>query len=194
MVAAPAHRRAPRRTRVPLVMLLVVLCLLASVTVAGLAGEHRSGGGSSDRRPSAVAAPVPPAYAPVTPSRWERVLADLDRSRARAFAAGDAAALTEVYVRGSTVLRRDRAVLAAYARRGLTVRGAGLRLLEVRVGAASAGRVVLRVVDRLGPARVRRGAERWSRSLPRDHPTLHRLGLVRTAAGWRIAQVRSLSG
>jgi len=122
------------------------------------------------------------------------VLRDLDRSRARAFASGDSAGLTDVYLRGSTVLRRDRAVLDAYARRGLTVRGARLRLLDVRVCAEADTRVALRVVDRLRPVRVRAAGATSARPLPRDHPTLHRVQLVRTTAGWRIAAVRSLSG
>ena len=121
------------------------------------------------------------------------MLRRLDDARAAAFASGRPAALAHSYLPGSGVLRRDRAVLDAYARRGLRVHGADLRLLRVRVLARGHRRVVLRVVDRLGPATVtaRAGA---ALALPRDHPTVHRLVLRRTDPGWRIAGVRALTG
>ena len=120
----------------------------------------------------------PPAYAGAGHDRWTRVLQQLDRRRAHAFAAGDAAALSTVYEPGSAVLARDRAVLAAYAGRGLVVHGATLRLLDLRAHRVGAGTVVLRVVDRMRTATARTG-DRAAVVLPRDRPTVHRLVLHR---------------
>ena len=136
----------------PLALCALVGSVLATAVAVGPGDDDDASGPGAGLPSEAAAPPVGEPAAP--PGHWQRVLHDLDRSRARAFAAGEPGGLAAVYVRGSPVLRHDRAVLGAYARRGLTVQGARLRLLDVRVRAASADRVALRVVDRLGPAVV----------------------------------------
>ena len=197
MAVHPAHRRRSRPPfRWRLALCALAVCALAGavlVTAVAVVPGDDDGASGTRRRAPLRGGSRPRGSSAAPPGHWQRVLHDLDRSRARAFAAGEPRGLDAVYVRGSPVLRHDRAVLDAYARRGLTVRGARLRLLDVRVRAASADRVALRVVDRLGPAVVGSGGG-VARPLPRDHPTLHRLRLLRTPAGWRIAAVRTLSG
>ena len=80
---------------------------------------------------------------------WVRVLGDLDRLRARAYATGDHALLAAVYAPGSPALARETS-------RMHQLRGAGLhaeRLLpevdSARLIRREQGRVVLHVVDRL---------------------------------------------
>ena len=120
------------------------------------------------------------------------VLQQLLRARAVAYARGDAAALSNVFVRGSSVLRRDQALLRAWSRRGLAVRGAVVRVRSVHTLDARPGRLVVRTVDRLGPVRAAWG-DRFVR-LPRDRLSRHRIVLLRGAERWRIAAVQALSG
>jgi hypothetical protein len=136
---------------------------------------------------------VPASALAARGGHWERVLERLDRRRARAFATGDPALLAAVYQPGSAVLAADRATLAAYAARGLTVEGATFRLLDVRSRRLAPGEMALRVVDRLAPVTARTNAGAKVR-LPHDRPTVHRLVLRRGADGWRIAAVAARSG
>lgn len=198
-----SHRRTRASSRV---VVAVVTGLLAFAALALTVGAPPSGPAeltrpSADRAgqagvpvsPLPGSATRPPAVDGSGDDLWRHVLHELDRHRASAFAAGDAAALATVYRRGSAVLARDRAVLVAYARRGLSVHGAGLRLLDVRALRVGEGRVVLRVVDRLRSATVHTGADA-ALPLPRDRPTVHRVVLHRGQGGWRIAAVAALSG
>lgn len=171
----------------------------AVVTVVVVVTVAPAGSGlPADPRPTiipsvAASGPALAGVRPTRPGRWSRVLGELDRRRERAFAAGDPEALTGSYVPGSRVLARDRATLTAYARRGLTVEGAGLRLLDVRVQHASAHRATLLVVDRLAAASATTASGEVL-TLPRDRPTAHLVTLLHTGRGWRITSVRSPSG
>jgi hypothetical protein len=120
------------------------------------------------------------------------VLQRLLQHRAVAYARGDPAALSDVFVPGSSVLRRDQALMRAWSRRGLAVRGAVVRVRSVQMLDAGPGRRVVRTVDRLGPVRAA-----WRDRLvmlPRDRLSRHRIVLVRGAGRWRIAAVRGLAG
>lgn len=123
---------------------------------------------------------------PAPDDRWAVVLADLDRARAEAYATGDPRRLDGVYVRGSDPQALDAATISDYADRGARVVGADLRVLSCRVIGSSPARVRLDVVDQLDEARVV-WSDGSSRRLPRDQPSRHRVTLVRTADGWRIA-------
>ncbi len=117
------------------------------------------------------------------------MLALLDRRRAQAYAAAESGLLRAVYVRGSPMLRRDRAVLAAYAARDLRVRGLRMRVESVRVHRSGRRRVVLRVRDRVAGGVV--VGRRIHRPLASDLPSTRLITLRRGAAGgWRIAAVR----
>jgi hypothetical protein len=119
---------------------------------------------------------------------WAAILDRLDRRRELAYASEDPSLLGAVYVSGSPVLRRDLAMLLAYAERGVRLTGVRLRALDVRL-LGHAGRYVrLHVVDRLErpTAHGAGGAVR----LPRDQATSRVIVLRDGAGGWRIAAVR----
>ncbi len=115
------------------------------------------------------------------------VLGALDERRSAALEAGDAAALTDVYPSGSSLLASDRGLVEQYRARGLRLRGARLERLACSTVARGSSRYVVRVVDRLGTAQVEGSA---ARTLPRDRPTRRTVTIVRTEAGWRVGQVR----
>lgn len=153
----------------------------------------------------ACATPQPPAVAPADPTpvsravgggthgHWWRVLHELDLLRARAFADGDAGPLKRVYVPGSSALRSDEQMLRDYLRRGLRFDAVRIRLASVAPVRTSRRTVVLRVVDRLAPVRVREPAGDWT-ALPRDVPTERTITLRRVGDAWRIAGIRRIAG
>ncbi len=96
--------------------------------------------------------------------------------------------LSSVYRAGSPELALDRGMLRAYLNRGLRVVGVSMRFSVVAVQRELPDRASLLVVDRLAPA-VARDASGHSRPLPHDLPTRHRIQLVTTPGGWRIASI-----
>lgn len=132
-----------------------------------------------------------PMFAATGP--WANVLDALDDRRQTAFERGDPGLLRRVYLPHTAVLAADRQTLRAYVRRGLEIDGVSLRLLSVRPVSRGPRRARLRVVDRLGPARVRAPGGQW-RALPRDEPTERIIVLAWTPDGWRIASVHRLAG
>ncbi len=194
-MTAPRHRPHPARHRAatapPARRVRIGAVGLALGLAAGLGVAV--GGGDADA-PVHPAEPVPaPAVSQPATARWERVLIRLDRRRERAFEVGRAGLLSRVYEAGSAALRRDRAVLRAYARRELTVTRARTEWLDVDLRRRAGRLTVLRVVDRLGAAGARTRSGRLV-PLPRDRPTTHRIVLRRGADGWLLADVRALSG
>lgn len=116
------------------------------------------------------------------------VLRAWDRDRAAAWRQGDLHALRDLYVPGSPAGRADRAMLRAYAQRGLRVTGLRMQLASVRVVRADDARMVLLVTDRLATATAVGPAVR--RPLPRDRWSTSRLLMVREAGErWRVARV-----
>ena len=136
------------------------------------------------------AEPVTPRPPPVVADRVEplAVLAVWDRARAAAWRRGDPAALGRLYTDRSRAGRADRALLAAYAGRGLRVAGLRMQRAAVEVVAADADRIELVVTDRLVGASAigRRGRV----ALPRDGWSTRTVVLVRVGEGWRVAQAR----
>ncbi len=108
---------------------------------------------------------------------------DLDRARARAFAAADPAALREVYAAGSVALATDVARVTALRARGLRGEGLAVEVVDVALRAAGAGRVDLAVVDRLG-----------GYTLTDRHGTVRASVPGRGEAGWQVRLVPSGSG
>lgn len=113
------------------------------------------------------------------------VLGGLDQARAAAFATGDPARLDDAYA-SAEVSAQDRDLVLSYRKRGVRLVGAVMHRESCAAVRATADRVELEVVDRLGPA-VALGRE--IRPLPRDAPSRHRITLVATARGWRIGAV-----
>jgi hypothetical protein len=126
--------------------------------------------------------PTPPAV---------RVLHDWDARRALAWSSGRPAALRPLYVAGSRAGRADRAALAAYAGRGLRVRGLRMQVASVEVLERSPTRLVLAVTDRLVTAVAVGDGERWP--LPADRWSTRVVALRRSGgpvgAGWRVEEV-----
>jgi len=120
--------------------------------------------------------------------RWARVLTGLDLQRAVALHTADATALRGVYA-SEAAAADDADLIDAYRARGGRLEGAVLRVEQVDVRRAVDDEVVLDVVDRLGPARVR-----WddgsATALPADEPTRRRVVLRWTDDGWRISEAR----
>jgi hypothetical protein len=173
----------PRRAVVWAVagVLAVGVAVVTGVTWAGAAagprpaGADRSAGGASSSSPAPPSPSGAALEARTEPTAgWVAVLAALDTARSRAFAAGDEAGLSAVYLPASPAGRRDAAELARLA--GAGIRAAGLRLdtTSVRLVGRSPGRVQLSVTDvlrayRLVDARGRvvarpagRGARSWT--------------------------------
>ncbi len=125
-----------------------------------------------------------------TPARSEvlDVLHDWDRSRARAWASGDPAALRRLYVDGSRAGRADERLLRRYVARGLVVRRMAMQVLAVRVLASDARRIRVLVTDRLaGGVAVSHGHEV---RLPGDTALTRTLLLRRLDGQWRMVAVR----
>jgi hypothetical protein len=116
------------------------------------------------------------------------LLAAVDQARAAAFAAADPELLDEAYLdRG--VAASDRAAVDSYRRRGIRVIGAAMHRESCALVERARGRITLDVVERLAQATAVAGGSRLWR-LPRDHPTRHRVSMVETPDGWRIADVQ----
>lgn len=96
--------------------------------------------------------------------------------------------LRSVYLPGSAQLAQDVGMLRAYVHRGLRVSGVRTRCMVVTLERQLPGRASLVVVDALGEA-VAHDAQGSTQPLPRDLPTRHRIRLVMTAGGWRIAGI-----
>jgi hypothetical protein len=163
----------------------LLLAVLLGVTGALVPGS------GSDAEP-AQAGPAVSTRLVDEPSVARSVLQRLLRLRAAAYAKSDPAALSDVFVRGSAVLRRDQALMRKWSRRSLTVRGAVVVVRSVHVLDARPGRLVVRSVDRLAP--VHAAWEDHVLALPRDRLSRHRILVVRRHETWRIAEVQALSG
>jgi hypothetical protein len=114
------------------------------------------------------------------------VLHTWDDRRAAAWAAGDPAALGDLYTDGSAAGRRDVAMLRAWDAHGLRVAGLHTQLLAVEVRSRTPGRLVLDVTDRVVGAVVVPGRI----ALPRDRPSRHVVTLRLVAGEWRVSSVR----
>jgi hypothetical protein len=168
------------------------LVVTTVVALLGLLLTGCAGSGSGESAP----APDPGRVGEVTATDLAAsfpasdVLRRWDRARGRAFADGDPAALSKLYVDGSAAGTADLRLLRAYLRRGLRVEGMRMQLLRVEVLHDDPARLRLRVTDRLtGAVAVGRGTRL---ELPRDAASTRVVELRRPAAGaqWRVAEVR----
>ena len=110
-----------------------------------------------------------------------------DHRRSRAWADGDAGALADLYARASRTGRHDRAMLAAYAARGLRVTGLRTQVLTASLRSWAPDRVTLEVTDRVvGAHAVGRGARI---PLPRDRPSTRVISLRQVSGEWLVEEV-----
>lgn len=160
-------------------VLLVALALPACTTdptVARPAAGSARGGAGAEAGVSPVA-----------------VLREWDRERAEAWAAGDAAALRALYVRGSRAGERDVAMLRRWLDRGLRVDTLEVQVLRGRVVARAPRRITVAVSERLVHATARAGGGgRWV--LPVGAVAERRVTLWRTGGRWRVAGVSVAGG
>jgi len=173
--------------RIPVVALALVLGMTCGITAVGVL--------SSSRGAPTVTAPT--GLAPRSPAEERGAVGALhawDAERAAAWARGDAAALSRLYVPGSAAGAADVALLHRYAARGLVVRGLRMQVLRARVLVMRPRRLVLEVTDRLaGAVATDLHGVSVARPLPADRPTDHRLALRRLGGRWLMATV-SASG
>lgn len=168
-----AGRVDPRRL-LPVLVPLAVLGLVLAVGshVAGRLGVEAS------------AAPDPE---PHSPQVAREVLAAWDGRRARAWAAGDAEALRDLYASGSGAGRADVALLKRWTERDLTVVDMQTQVISLAVVEHGADRLVLDVTDRVVGARAVGGG--GTRELPRGAPATRRIEMVRSNGEWLVADV-----
>jgi hypothetical protein len=115
------------------------------------------------------------------------VIRSWDVRRAEAWARGDPAVLATLYTADSVAGRHDRAMLRAWAARGLVVRELRTQLLAVHELAHTRSAWTLRVTDRLvGGVAVGAGSRR---PLPRDEATTRTIRLRLVDGAWRVASV-----
>lgn len=149
---------------------VVLLPLLLLLTGCGAPSRH-----GSDHLPRLVLRPEVGAA---------QVLAGWDRRRAAAWAAGSVRELRALYVPGSRTATADVRMLRAWRARGLAVSGLATQLLAVEILHRSAGRLRLRVTDRV--VRAVATGPGVSRALPRDLPTTYVVVLVRRGGDWLV--------
>lgn len=174
----------PRRL-LPALSAVACACLVLTLGV----GWVRSG---PDASPSSGPAAGPAGAAPGSPPPPREggpagVLAAWDRERARAWAAGDVAALRALYVDGSRAGAADVRMLRAWLARGLRVEGLTTQVLALDVVDRGPHRLVLRVTDRVVGARAV-GTGTGTRPLPVARPAERQVVLRRVAGEWRVVE------
>ncbi|HMA46849.1 MAG TPA: hypothetical protein VKP11_06585, partial [Frankiaceae bacterium] len=127
-------------------------------------------------------------------SRWRALLTELDGARARAFERGEESALGDADVPGSSAYAIDAALLRSVLARGARVAGLHQRIESVRLLRTGSVLVVVRTVDRLLPYAFVDTHGRVLARIPGKQPRMHDVAVVRTAAGWRVAQVSHVPG
>lgn len=178
---AGRHRR-DRRRWLPRTLLLVLA--VAGWVLARPAPVAEPVGSGHRREPLPVA----------TAATWVDVVGALDRLRAVAYTSGSVSALDEVYAPRSAAGRRDRRALHRLVSAGLRVDRLDLRVLDADPVRLDRSRVVLRVVDELGPYRLLdvRGAPVATR--PGRRAATWSVTLTRSGAGWRVMTVARPAG
>lgn len=164
----------PRRL-VPALAATAALCVVLTLGAAVWRGGERS------------TVEEPPAVAPVATGP-AAILARWDARRAAAWAAGDPAALRELYAEGSRAGAADVGLLRSYADRGLRVTGLRTQVLSLTVVDRADRRLVLLVTDRIVGGRVHGAGE--AVRLPADRASTRRIWLVDAGEDWLVDEVR----
>ena len=170
----PARRWTGRRIVIGLAV------LAAAAIVAGLLAVLTSGssGGSSG-----TAAPAGQA----AESTYRTVLAGLETARSQAFQQASPALLADVDQTGSGVYNADLALLQETIARGAHVPQLDTRIIDLRVLSQSADQVRLRVTEQLGAYDFVDAHGTVLAHRDAGSPATSDVTLIRTDAGWRIA-------
>ncbi|MDT0214792.1 serine/threonine-protein kinase [Rothia sp. ARF10] len=150
---------------------------------AGVSTQAPTGGGTDAGTDVRTHADAPRS----DPKGLAQALAD---ARAAAWSSGVAARLVEVDAPRSPALGRDTEVLAGVQRSGQRYVGVSFVVRDARLESASGDRVTLRAAIDTSPHVVRGPRGDVSRPAVAGAPVL--LDLVRTASGWRVAEVRAV--
>ena len=165
----------------PRLLTVALLGLLGCLVAVGLAWRPVTAPPATEARTVAADRVAPLA-----------VLQAWDRDRAAAWRRADPRALARLYVPQSDSGRADRALLTAYAGRGLRVAGLRMQRAAVEVLAADHTRIVLQVTDRLMGATA---VSRYGRvDLPRDGWSCRRIVLTKHGGAWVVAEVHRAGG
>jgi hypothetical protein len=202
--------------RLPVVVVAVAVCAAGAVVAGRSAAAGRpaqqpdvgtvrpaapspSGGSSSAPRRNGAGV-VDTGSDPGSLTGWTQVVAALYSRRAAVFTApttdGGTHALAGVYVPGSRPEAADELQIRALARDGEMLRGFTPTVVEVTRASTAGERTELLLTDRwtrydVVPAG--RGTAVPLRTGPARLPTSVRMVLLRTAAGWRIADAERLA-
>lgn len=168
---APARRR--RRTR-----------LVVAAAVAAMAGGTGLATWAWRGHPAADADPPPPS--------WAVVLRQLTDARAAAFAAVEPGRLDAADVAGSPLRAADEGRIAELVRIGRRPRGFHDELSAVRVVSGGPAETVLEFTDVQPAYEEVDTAGRVQTRVMAQPARRDRASLVRTAAGWRLAEVTVL--
>ena len=133
-------------------------------------------------RPVATLATAPGPHALGVLHRW-------DRRRADAWAAGDPAVLTRLYVAGSRTGRRDVRDLERWRERGLRVAGLRQQVAALSLRRRAPGRLTVLVTDRTVDGVATGG--RYRVGLPRSAWLTHRVTLRRVRGTWRVVEAQA---
>ncbi|MFG1622915.1 protein kinase [Kribbella sp. NPDC049227] len=149
--------------------------------------------------PSRTSTASPQPSTPSSPPRpaetadWVRTLQALDAQRAQAFWALQPSLLDKIYVPGSKPWTSDRALIVAYSKQQLRVRGLRIRIDYTTVERRTTTSVTLRTVDHLiaGSLVDRHGT---STPLPPAMPTTRLITLTTNPStpAWRIATITNI--
>ncbi len=133
-----------------------------------------------------------PTPQPAVVADWSAVLASLDERWSTAFSTGDLEGLHAVDAHGSPALAGDSALLQRYIDTGVSARGVRFERLSVAARTVARDRVVLDVVDRIGPYDIVDAGGAVVRTDPGRVETAWRITMVPTdlgVDGWRISSV-----
>jgi hypothetical protein len=198
--AAARRLAGSARTRGRFALVLAVvggavgMAAVTGIAWAGAGGVQQPAG-LERAAPSRAAspAPEPPATSAPPPvpaaGRWAEALAGLDRTRSKAFAAGDPAGLRAVYAPGSPALARDTRVLRRLADAGLRAEHLRLTATAVRPVGRSDGRVRLAVTDLMPPYRLVDAAGTVVARRDGRGPRSWTVELAAVGPGWRVYDV-----
>jgi hypothetical protein len=183
----------------------VVVLVLGVLTITSLdnptgraAAAGKSGATPHPQSPSQSPVPKSPtpsstSYAPKQEAaEWARTLEALDAQRAQAFWTLDVRALDAIYLPGSAPWSADRALLTAYRKQHIRVRGLRMHISTATVERRTATTITLRTVDHLtGGELVDRTGTKTP--LPPGTPTTRLITLTTTPTTptWRITTITS---